>query len=176
MVVGLLMAGLVASPLVGLVAAKGPPACNDGVDNDGDGLVDYPADPGCDNKGDKDEADGSSKPPPTTYSATWITTACESQAFLVTGGPTVGITHAEFRKAPNDVPGANKLIVTLTQPGPWHGSFIQLYWKADGASLPFLVDSKPGPVATFNRGAPSAATLIVGDCGSTSSRAEIVVG
>jgi CSLREA domain-containing protein len=23
------------------------PACNDGIDNDGDGLVDYPADPGC---------------------------------------------------------------------------------------------------------------------------------
>ena len=24
-----------------------PPACGDGLDNDGDGLVDYPADPGC---------------------------------------------------------------------------------------------------------------------------------
>jgi hypothetical protein len=24
-----------------------PPACNDGLDNDGDGLVDHPADPGC---------------------------------------------------------------------------------------------------------------------------------
>jgi hypothetical protein len=24
-----------------------PPACSDGIDNDGDGLVDYPADPGC---------------------------------------------------------------------------------------------------------------------------------
>ncbi|MBI2078214.1 MAG: hypothetical protein HYT80_07595 [Euryarchaeota archaeon] len=31
------------------------PACNDGADNDGDGYTDYPADPGCSAKGDKDE-------------------------------------------------------------------------------------------------------------------------
>jgi hypothetical protein len=29
------------------IAVVPPPACSDGVDNDGDGLVDYPADPGC---------------------------------------------------------------------------------------------------------------------------------
>jgi len=28
-------------------AAQGIPACEDGIDNDGDGLIDYPADPGC---------------------------------------------------------------------------------------------------------------------------------
>lgn len=31
------------------------PACSDGIDNDGDGLIDYPADPGCDSSADNDE-------------------------------------------------------------------------------------------------------------------------
>ncbi len=35
-------------------------ACSDGLDNDGDGFVDYPADPGCSSPGDTDETD----PPP----------------------------------------------------------------------------------------------------------------
>lgn len=37
-----------------------PQACADGLDNDGDGLVDYPADPGCTSADDNDE----SNPPP----------------------------------------------------------------------------------------------------------------
>ncbi len=36
------------------------PACNDGLDNDGDGKIDYPADPGCMNFVDASEVD----PPP----------------------------------------------------------------------------------------------------------------
>jgi hypothetical protein len=32
------------------------PQCSDGLDNDGDGLVDYPADPGCENASDNDES------------------------------------------------------------------------------------------------------------------------
>lgn len=32
-----------------------PPECNDGVDNDGDGYIDYPADPGCTAADDYDE-------------------------------------------------------------------------------------------------------------------------
>jgi DNA-binding beta-propeller fold protein YncE len=35
------------------------PACNDGIDNDGDGLADYPADPGCTNPTDASEHDPS---------------------------------------------------------------------------------------------------------------------
>lgn len=35
------------------VAAK--PVCNDGIDNDGDSLTDYPNDPGCASKTDNDE-------------------------------------------------------------------------------------------------------------------------
>lgn len=47
-----------------LVVETGPttpaPACSDGLDNDGDGLTDHPADPGCTAPTDTDETD----PPP----------------------------------------------------------------------------------------------------------------
>jgi endoglucanase len=33
-----------------------PPACSDGIDNDGDGLIDYPADPGCESATDNNES------------------------------------------------------------------------------------------------------------------------
>ncbi len=51
---------LVALLVIGLVIAgppkgKGKPACKDSQDNDGDGLIDYPADPGCDSPEDRDE-------------------------------------------------------------------------------------------------------------------------
>jgi glutamine amidotransferase-like uncharacterized protein len=39
-----------------------PKACADGVDNDADGLTDFPADPGCSSTSDDDEANTSSPP------------------------------------------------------------------------------------------------------------------
>ena len=39
----------------GWVAYLTPPACSDGVDNDGDGQTDYPADPGCRSASDHSE-------------------------------------------------------------------------------------------------------------------------
>lgn len=46
-----------------------PPAqCADGIDNDSDGLIDYPSDPGCDGLDDDDETDPSPPPPPTPVS------------------------------------------------------------------------------------------------------------
>lgn len=44
------------------VGGGSPAACVDGQDNDGDGLVDYPQDPGCDSAVDTDEMDA--LPPP----------------------------------------------------------------------------------------------------------------
>src|SRR5262249_19509662 len=38
-----------------LPAAPPPPQCSDGVDNDGDGLIDFPQDPGCFGADDDDE-------------------------------------------------------------------------------------------------------------------------
>jgi|GEM_PF-2384658 len=39
------------------LAASGPYACDDGYDNDGDGKIDYPTDPGCSSASDNDETD-----------------------------------------------------------------------------------------------------------------------
>jgi hypothetical protein len=46
--------------LVETIPTTSPPACSDGLDNDGDGLTDHPADPGCTSVSDTDETD----PPP----------------------------------------------------------------------------------------------------------------
>jgi len=40
--------------------------CSDGIDNDGDGKIDFPADPGCLSPADDDETDPSSPPPSCT--------------------------------------------------------------------------------------------------------------
>ena len=48
----------------GTVGAKTcqPAACNDGLDNDGDGKIDYPFDPGCDSPSDNTEANPTTLP------------------------------------------------------------------------------------------------------------------
>ena len=38
------------------------PQCNDGIDNDNDGKVDFPADPGCNNANDDNETDNNNNP------------------------------------------------------------------------------------------------------------------
>ena len=50
--------------------ASQPPACADGLDNDGDKLVDFPSDPGCASAGDFSEADP--LPPPAAACADGI--------------------------------------------------------------------------------------------------------
>jgi hypothetical protein len=44
-------------PLGGTTKVCAKHECQDGVDNDGDGLIDYPNDPGCDSPTDDDETD-----------------------------------------------------------------------------------------------------------------------
>ncbi len=55
--------------------STGLPECSDGIDNDGDGLIDYPADPGCESPEDDDESPvqppfATATPTPTTPGAT----------------------------------------------------------------------------------------------------------
>lgn len=45
------------------------PECSDGLDNDGDGATDFPADPGCEGPDDDDETD---PPPPSNFPVTPI--------------------------------------------------------------------------------------------------------
>lgn len=44
-----------------------PAACSDTLDNDSDGLIDYPADPGCSSAADTDETNAPPPPPPPQY-------------------------------------------------------------------------------------------------------------
>lgn len=55
------------------------PACMDGADNDGDELVDFPADPGCENELDNDEFN---EPPPPPYNPACAPTCDEQIADL----------------------------------------------------------------------------------------------
>ncbi|WP_420468377.1 OmpA family protein [Panacagrimonas sp.] len=48
------------APVVVVPVPPPPPVCSDGLDNDGDGLIDFPADKGCTSADDGDETD----PPP----------------------------------------------------------------------------------------------------------------
>lgn len=64
----------------GAVVAK--PQCMDHFDNDGDGKIDYPADPGCTSKNDSDETDVVQPPPPPPPSTT-VTSS-------ITNGSTIG--------------------------------------------------------------------------------------
>lgn len=41
--------------------------CEDSIDNDGDGKIDFPADPGCSSATDNDETDAPPPPPPTGF-------------------------------------------------------------------------------------------------------------
>lgn len=56
------------------------PSCSDGLDNDDDGLIDFPADPGCDNPTDDDE----SEPPPPLCGPTTATAAEDATVATMT--------------------------------------------------------------------------------------------
>jgi hypothetical protein len=45
-------------------ASASKPQCNNRIDDDGDGKIDYPTDPGCTGRGDKSEVDPVAPPPP----------------------------------------------------------------------------------------------------------------
>lgn len=48
-------------------ARSARPACNNAIDDDNDGKIDYPADPGCDSLTDNDETDPGGGLPPAAY-------------------------------------------------------------------------------------------------------------
>lgn len=66
------------------------PACSDGIDNDGDGLIDYPADPGCTSATDTDETDPAPPPPPPTGQTMITPSQFQSMA---TSGATISNVH-----------------------------------------------------------------------------------
>jgi hypothetical protein len=68
-------------------AQPAKPQCRDQIDNDGDGKIDYPADPGCVNRNDNDETD-----PPPPPGCPESTAALQSLIDATPDGGTVSLT------------------------------------------------------------------------------------
>ncbi len=86
------------------------PACSDTVDNDGDSLVDYPADPDCSSAADDDEstppaannppATAANPPTNTSNNRTAVTTACmKATSKLAKANRRVAKANRQLRKA-----------------------------------------------------------------------------
>ena len=73
-------------------------ACSDGVDNDGDGLIDYPNDPGCTSPYDNDEYNA----PTYQYQNTYQTTNTGSEVLMTTSPTNVGSRSANFNAVVNN--------------------------------------------------------------------------
>ncbi len=63
------------------------PACSNGTDDDGDGKIDYPNDPGCDSPADTDETDPAPPPPPPAQAGTYCGFSEQGPGVCVTTSP-----------------------------------------------------------------------------------------
>jgi uncharacterized protein YkwD len=69
------------------------PACSNGQDDDGDGKVDYPADPGCASSADTDEFNSTAPPPPPPPTTlTGVPSGATINQGTYVGGGVAGIT------------------------------------------------------------------------------------
>jgi hypothetical protein len=71
------------------------PQCSDGVDNDHDGLTDYPADPGCSSASDNDETNAPPPPPPGNCDL-HATTANFASVFGSANGQTICLASGNY--------------------------------------------------------------------------------
>jgi hypothetical protein len=69
------------------------PACSNGKDDDGDGRIDYPADPGCTSSADTDEFNSTTPPPPSPpTTVTVVPSAATINQGSYLGGGISGLT------------------------------------------------------------------------------------
>ncbi|MBI2096885.1 MAG: hypothetical protein HYT40_01890, partial [Candidatus Sungbacteria bacterium] len=79
-----------------VTATPPSPQCSDGIDNDGDTKIDFPADPGCTDATDNDETDSPPPPPPTGPSAA-LSTVASGDLVGVMSAPTFETTFNKGR-------------------------------------------------------------------------------
>jgi hypothetical protein len=84
------------------VTKIGAPQCSDGADNDGDGQVDFPADPGCSSPGDDDETDPAPTPGCTVLGGGQIVARSGDRATFAVGArvsragvPSAGLVYVD---------------------------------------------------------------------------------
>jgi len=84
------------------------PQCSDGIDNDGDGLTDYPADPGCSSALDPDETDPPAMPAGTIHTVDAAgDIVCDPTSSSYLGNDP---TKCQFRATESLLPGAEAVL------------------------------------------------------------------
>jgi hypothetical protein len=110
-------------------------ACSDGDDNDGDGLIDSPEDPGCSSGTDDDE---SNAPPTTTAPPATTTQPSTTTAPPTSTTPRSNIEVAAISIYPTSVPGGGTTTVRLElERAP--------YWPSDTHVYVFTSSNGPYP-------------------------------
>ncbi len=105
------------SPPVSVTVSNVPPplpACSDTLDNDSDGLIDFPADPGCSSASDTDELNA--PPPPPAQCADGLDNDADGQIDFPADVGCSSASDTDETNAPPPPPGS--VIVTFDDPQP----------------------------------------------------------
>jgi myo-inositol-hexaphosphate 3-phosphohydrolase len=137
-------------PILHIETSSTPPApdCADGVDNDGDGLTDFPDDAGCADANDNDEANPPPNTPPTAANRSPKTTQdtpvaitlsatdperCELTFSIVTPPANGTVTGPGGRPCTAGSPNSDTATVTYTPATGFTGSDSFTYKASDGS-------------------------------------------
>jgi hypothetical protein len=124
--------------------------CGDGVDNDRDGSIDYPNDPGCSSLTDNDETNSTTPPPPPSGARPGVGTGTAAECDVVVPA---GTSNTALTNALNNVPdnlGGNHYVICMR--GGSHGDYISIKPRITGdtASARLILKSYPGEQASLH--------------------------
>jgi parallel beta helix pectate lyase-like protein/thrombospondin type 3 repeat protein len=124
-----------------------PPAaaCSDGQDNDADGKVDYPADPGCTDASDTDESDVVIPPPSGSCDLNATPSNFASQVSAATAGQTICLASGSY----GTWTGTNKAITIRAATG----ATPTMRYSFGSGDSGFTLDGMTGMGGTFTSGA-----------------------
>jgi hypothetical protein len=159
--------GTVTGMGIGHITDSSPPApaCSDGLDNDGDSLVDYPADPGCASASDTDEFNA----PAVSYPASYFTgplgagnlLPSEDGAFLMawivapqSEGLSWSAHQAQMLQREGEIGRTYDALMATDWQSEWGEQHMQ--WIASGGRIPIVAGLNFGSSATVLSGQANA--------------------
>ena len=119
-------------------SARARPACRDGIDNDGDGRIDYPADPGCSSKNDNSE-DTDNPPSAPAPDAASPDAASPDAASTTTTSPDAASTTTTSTDAASvdttrmPVPPQSSTVINVTSPITISGTVTDVTYNVTGS-------------------------------------------